>query len=79
MRYLISLLLWVMMATILDAQVPMNWGGKAGMNISQHYGTKGDEGDYKVQTGLRLGAVGDCGWILRQVRCLASVSKLCIP
>lgn len=58
MRYLISLLLWVMMATILDAQVPMNWGGKAGMNISQHYGTKGDEGDYKVQTGLRLGAVG---------------------
>ena len=40
------------------AQAPASWGVKTGFNLSQHYGTKGDEGDYEVHTGLRPGFIG---------------------
>lgn len=40
------------------AQAPATWGAKLGMNLSLNYGTKGDEGDYEVTTGLRPGFIG---------------------
>ncbi|MCB5288057.1 MAG: PorT family protein [Candidatus Cloacimonetes bacterium] len=45
-------------AALSYAQAPASWGVKTGFNISQHYGTKGDEGDYEVHTGLRPGFIG---------------------
>jgi hypothetical protein len=46
------------MPGLLPAQASASYGIKAGMNLSQHYGTKGDEGHYEVETGLRPGFVG---------------------
>ncbi|MCB5261860.1 MAG: PorT family protein [Candidatus Cloacimonetes bacterium] len=45
-------------AALSYAQAPASWGVKTGFNLSQHYGTKGDEGDYEVHTGLRPGFIG---------------------
>lgn len=52
------LLLLLCSLSLLSAQAPSSWGLKAGMNVSQHYGTKGDEGDFEVKTGLRSGFIG---------------------
>lgn len=57
MRYIVLLLLLTGFASA-AAQAPATWGAKAGMNLSQHYGTKGDEGDYGVKTILRPGFLG---------------------
>jgi hypothetical protein len=54
----VFLLLMLFAGILLYAQAPASWGTKAGMNLSQHYGTKGDEGDFEVKTGLRPGFVG---------------------
>lgn len=54
-----SLLLAFSLGTALAfAQAPASWGLKTGFNLSQHYGTKGDEGNYEVNTGLRPGFIG---------------------
>jgi len=57
LRYLLIIILPFAM-TYASAQAPASWGAKLGMNLSQHYGTKGDEGDYQVKTGLRPGFIG---------------------
>jgi len=51
------LLLLCGVALSLNAQAPATWGAKMGINLSQHYGTKADEGDYEVKTGLRPGVI----------------------
>ncbi|GAB1367126.1 hypothetical protein MASR1M36_19970 [Candidatus Cloacimonadaceae bacterium] len=37
------------------AETELHWGPTLGFNIAQHYGTKGDDLDFEVQTGLRAG------------------------
>jgi len=39
--------------TSVYAQADMSWGVKAGMNLSQHYGTQGYDLDFEVKTGVR--------------------------
>jgi len=48
----------IVLCANLLAQAPAALGVKLGMNLSQHYGTKSDEGDYEVSTGLRPGFIG---------------------
>ncbi|MCB5253812.1 MAG: porin family protein [Candidatus Cloacimonadaceae bacterium] len=52
------LLAFYLCTALVFAQAPATWGIKSGFNLSQHYGTKGDEGDYDVNTGLRSGFIG---------------------
>lgn len=52
------LLAFLLCTAFVQAQAPASWGVKTGFNLSQHYGTKGDEGDYEVHTGLRPGFIG---------------------
>lgn len=35
--------------------LPLEYGVKAGFNLAQHYGTKADETEYKVETAMRPG------------------------
>ncbi|MDZ4182249.1 MAG: outer membrane beta-barrel protein [Candidatus Cloacimonadaceae bacterium] len=51
-----SIILWSLSA--LSAQAAKTYGFKAGMNLAQHYGTKIDETDMSVKTGLRPGIIG---------------------
>ncbi len=37
------------------AQTRLSWGPLLGYNLSQHYGTKGDDLDFYVKTGMRSG------------------------
>lgn len=57
MRWVVVLAL-ALCTALVYAQAPASWGVKSGFNLSQHYGTKGDEGDYEVHTGLRPGFIG---------------------
>jgi len=52
------LLLLLLLPGLALAQAPATWGAKLGMNLSLNYGTKGDEKDYEVKTGLRPGFIG---------------------
>jgi hypothetical protein len=52
--FVLILLLYCSLAL---AQAPLSWGAKIGMNLSQHYGTKVDEQEYDVKTGLRPGII----------------------
>ncbi|MDD2683045.1 MAG: outer membrane beta-barrel protein [Candidatus Cloacimonetes bacterium] len=54
----ILLLIMFLLNVLLSAQATASWGTKIGMNLAQHYGTKGDEGDYEVKTRLRPGFIG---------------------
>jgi len=36
-------------------QTKVSYGPLAGLNVSQHYGTKGDDLDFEVKTGMRTG------------------------
>lgn len=47
----------VFVGVLLQAATGIETGIKAGLNISQHYGTKDDSMDFEVDTGLRAGAV----------------------
>jgi len=56
MRAVFTVALLILLATsCLYADAKLSWGPKLGFNLSQHYGTKGAEMDYKVRTGLRPG------------------------
>ncbi|HNQ43061.1 MAG TPA: hypothetical protein PKI59_01460 [Candidatus Cloacimonadota bacterium] len=52
MKYL-GLFLLVLGFVNAYAQADMSWGVKAGMNLSQHYGTQGYDLDFEVKTGVR--------------------------
>lgn len=39
----------------LTAKINVSYGPKLAFNLAQHYGNKGDEGDYQVETGMRPG------------------------
>jgi len=41
----------------LPALTPIQSGAKLGFNLSQHYGTKGDDQDFEVKTGMRVGLI----------------------
>ncbi|HOH98717.1 MAG TPA: porin family protein [Candidatus Cloacimonadota bacterium] len=56
MKYL-SLLIMAAMVSAAFAQADLTWGVKAGMNLSQHYGAKGDDLDFEVKSGLRPGFI----------------------
>ncbi len=53
-----GLLVFLLFLVPLAAQTTLDYGVKTGFNLSQHYGTKGDEGDFEVKTGMRPGFIG---------------------
>lgn len=57
-RSLLAVSVFLICLSALSAQAEKTYGFKAGMNLAQHYGTKFDDTDMSVKTGLRPGFIG---------------------